>query len=49
MARVMTGRTVLDHDGNLVILTEGDEVPEWAEDLIGDHITAPKPGRPRKD
>jgi hypothetical protein len=42
MSRVLTGTTVVRNPRNarVVVLHAGSKLPKWAEDLVGDHLTA---------
>ena len=35
---VLTGTTIVAHDGEPVVLYAGDELPGWATKLVGDHL-----------
>lgn len=38
MGRVLNEATAVRGPKGVVVLREGTEVPEWAEDLVGDHL-----------
>ena len=38
MAAKLTANVVLEHDGQIVTLLAGTDLPEWAEGEVGDHV-----------
>ena len=44
----LTANTVLEHDGKIVTLAAGDDVPEWAEGMLGEHLFDGEDDKPRR-